>query len=103
MRHPRVLMALLAAGFLSWAGLLAFVLAKTSDAVDRNETARVALCAFQADLERRADSGQEYLNDVRDGRRARIPGITIPDIQRSVSAQRSTLKTLRILDCGGTP
>lgn len=58
-----------------------------------------ALCAFRADLERRADDGQAYLDDVRAGKREPIPGFTLTDIQRSIDGQRATLRSLGDLDC----
>lgn len=54
-----------------------------------------ALCTFKADIERRFDAGQKFLEQHPQG----IEGITREDIKRSLEAQRSTLRALRVLDC----
>lgn len=58
-----------------------------------------ALCVFRDDLDNRADQGEQFIADIVAGKRDPIPGITIPDLQRSVAGQRSTLKALSVLDC----
>lgn len=58
-----------------------------------------ALCSFKLDLKRRYSNGQGYVADVREGRRPIIQGITLADLERSLSNQRSTLDSLKPLDC----
>lgn len=58
-----------------------------------------SLCAFKQDLTRRYESGVDYIEDVKAGRRQILEGFTIPELERSVQAQKSTLNALTPLTC----
>ena len=58
-----------------------------------------ALCAFKTDLERRSRATEEFIDDVKHGRRPPIRGISLADLRRSLDGQRSTLEALHTLDC----
>jgi hypothetical protein len=58
-----------------------------------------ALCALKVDLERRAVASEQYVEDVEEGRRRLIKGITLTDLRRSIDNQRATLASLSELDC----
>lgn len=70
------------------------------NAVDTRARAEAAsthnsLCTFRADLEKRADQSQAFLDDHPEG----FPGIPAPVIQNSIDNQRRTLDSLRSLNC----
>lgn len=65
----------------------------------RANTAEAALCAIKANEERRVDSSEQYLEDVRKGRRDSIPGITESDIRSSISRSQDTIRALDGLHC----
>lgn len=69
----------------------------------QNSTAHAALCTFRADLVRRADDTEQFIREIETGVRMSIPGITEADLARSLNAQRSTVKSLAILDCKEEP
>lgn len=54
-----------------------------------------ALCTFRSDLERRYESGVQFLREHPDG----VPGIPASVIQTSVNNQRDTLESLQGLPC----
>ncbi len=54
-----------------------------------------ALCTLKGDLQRRHDAGVQYLVDHPEG----IAGISAADLQRSLTAQQSTLDSLHSLSC----
>lgn len=58
-----------------------------------------ALCAFKTDLERRSRATEEFIDDVKHGRRPPIQGVSLADLRRSLDTQRSTLQALKTLDC----
>lgn len=60
-----------------------------------------ALCSFKADLQRRIDNSQKYIDDVKAGRRQIIATITIAELETSVANQRATIRGLAMLPCGG--
>lgn len=68
----------------------------TTNAVEEasNRTDK-ALCTFVADLERRVESSQEFLDRHPGG----IPGISGLEIRRSIENQKRTLKALSGLNC----
>ena len=53
------------------------------------------LCALRADIQRRYDSGVEFLRENPDG----IPGLSRETLLRSLDGQRATLKALDIIEC----
>lgn len=63
-----------------------------------NET-HTALCAFKTDLQKRLAASEEFVSDVREGRREPIAGISDADFRRSIANQRATLKALESLNC----
>jgi hypothetical protein len=65
------------------------------------QEAHDALCVFKADLARRAADGRRLLDDNADLKL--IFGIPRTVIEQSVTAQESTLDSLRILDCQSLP
>jgi hypothetical protein len=83
------------------ASLALFTLALVFRVQDQNRLDQIAtstneaLCALKQDLQRRYDSGTEFLASNPDG----IPGITRATIQQSLENQRRTLLALRQLDC----
>lgn len=56
-----------------------------------------ALCTFQADLERRVETSEDYLAEHPEG----IPslGFSAAEIQNQINNQRRTLDSLSALDC----
>lgn len=60
---------------------------------------RDALCDFKHDVERRRDLSAEFRDQIRDGDRPPIPGVSIADLDRSVENLQSTLDALSDLDC----
>lgn len=58
-----------------------------------------ALCTFRADLARRAEDAEDFLQDNPDG----IPGLSAEAIQTSIDNQRRTLDSLSGLPCKGVP
>lgn len=63
------------------------------------EETHASLCALKGDLERRYESGSDYVRDVEAGRRKPVPGITPADLERSLQNQRATLSALSRLHC----
>lgn len=61
--------------------------------------AESALCALRHDLELRVERSEQYLDDVEEGRREPIPGLTALDIRRSVDSNETTIRALDGLDC----
>lgn len=64
----------------------------TQQAKDGNQ-ARKVLCAQEDNARDQLRSSQQYLDDVRSGKRKRIPGITDTDIQQTIDRQRAFLTT----------
>ena len=58
-----------------------------------------ALCAFKGDLAERQRNARKYVADVRSGDREAIAGITLAEIQQSISTRQDTLDALASLDC----
>lgn len=58
-----------------------------------------ALCAFRGDLAARVASSSQYAEDVRDGKRELIPGVTLAEIDADIAARKRTLRSLETLDC----
>jgi hypothetical protein len=64
------------------------------------EQTHESLCAFKQDIENRHQSGEQYLEDHPNGLTAHGEVvITAAQIQQSLDAQSSTLKSLSGLDC----
>lgn len=61
--------------------------------------AEQALCALRLDLEVRVANAQKYLDDVDNGVREPIRGISKADITTSINNQRRTIDALANLDC----
>lgn len=61
--------------------------------------AKHALCAFQDSARQRYTDTEKYLDDVREGRRQLIPGLTEADLVRSLRRDRDTLDSIAFLDC----
>lgn len=57
------------------------------------------LCAFKTDLQTRYEAGVEYLAEVKSGKRIVLEGFTVADIQRSLSNQAASLRSLSDLSC----
>jgi hypothetical protein len=74
-------------------------LTNVEDLSRRNSEARVALCAFKANLADRERAGTKFLADVRSGARPPVQGISENDLEMSLTAQRATLKALAHLTC----
>lgn len=79
-----------ASGF--WAGcfvawLIAFSLA-VAYSVRQGWQAHDDLCAIRANYQAQIRSSEGYLQDVKDGRRKAIPGITTRDITTSLNQKR---------------
>jgi hypothetical protein len=72
---------------------------ETSEEVDRNTTALVALCALRDDLDRRILQSQMFLRDYPKG----IGGITPAVIRQSLNNSIRTRQSLNILDCEEAP
>lgn len=64
---------------------------------DRLESALLAICALQDDLERRVLNAQQFIEDHPGG----IPGISRADLERSIQNQQMTLAALspHLSDC----
>lgn len=58
-----------------------------------------ALCTFKANIQDRLTASQQFLDQIRDGKRQPIPGISNADLQRSIDARQETLRSLSTLDC----
>lgn len=58
-----------------------------------------ALCALRQNFEERIAASEEYLADVKAGRRKPIAGITNADIKRGIDNQRQTVVALSGLRC----
>ena len=63
------------------------------------ETTNGALCSFVTNLEQRIATAQDYIADVKSGEREGVPGITLTEVQQSVSNQQATLDSLSGLPC----
>jgi hypothetical protein len=61
--------------------------------------AEKALCSLRDNLEVRVAASQQYLDDVRSGKRKPIVGITEADITTSIQNQQQTLDALSNLNC----
>jgi hypothetical protein len=61
--------------------------------------AEKALCYLRDNLEVRVAASQQYLDDVRSGKRKPIVGITEADITTSIQNQQQTLDALSNLNC----
>ena len=59
-----------------------------------------ALCKFKGDLEQRAEQTASFIDEIEDGERDLIPGISLADLRRSHSIQIRTLSALSGLECG---
>lgn len=86
-------------GYLILVAAVIFALAGTRE--NSQDTERVAkqthaaLCTLSQDLQQRVDDSRRFLKHHPHG----IPGISRADIQRSITAQQSTIKALAIADC----
>jgi hypothetical protein len=94
--HSRLLVGLLVGGILVWAALIVYAWTENRVAVDRNETALVALCAQRADLDVRIDRTLALLQE--------FPGPLVFGIPREyvtdgLRQNQVTRKNLNILDC----
>lgn len=58
-----------------------------------------ALCAFRGDLAARVASSSQYADDVRDGKRELILGVTLAEIDADIALRKRTLASLENLDC----
>ena len=60
---------------------------------------RESICRFVIDLTNRRDAQVEYRDDLENGTRPPIPGVTIADIQRSIDSQTATIDAFAELNC----
>ena len=60
---------------------------------------RDSICRFVVNLTERRDAQVEYRDDLEDGTRPPIPGVTIGDIQRSIDQQTATIDAFAELNC----
>lgn len=65
----------------------------------QGKEAHDALCVFKGNLAARAKDGEDYIADVKAGRRPILTGFTIAELERSVASQRAAVNSLRTLDC----
>lgn len=91
-RRFRILFTIWAIGF-SFAVSLALVQARNN--AREGHIAKVSLCSFRADLERRVRTSEDYLRDNPQG----FPGIPLSVLRKSIDDQRDVLYALRILRC----
>lgn len=75
--------------------VLAGVLVLAYYALVTNQT----LCDFKRDLQQRRDASAVFLEQIQSGQRALPLGLTIRDIQDSLSARDATLRSLQDLQC----
>jgi hypothetical protein len=61
--------------------------------------AHKALCSLRQDVEARRASSTKYLDDVAEGRRKPISGLTQADVRVSITNQDRTIRALSNLDC----
>jgi hypothetical protein len=57
------------------------------------------LCDFKRDLEQRRDASAAYLEQIQSGKRELPLGLTVRDLQDSLSARDATLRSLKDLQC----
>jgi hypothetical protein len=65
----------------------------------QGEEAHDALCVFKGNLDARAKIGEDYVADVKAGRRPVLTGFTVAELERSAASQRAAVNSLRTLDC----
>lgn len=68
---------------------------RTNQNIERNETARIALCALRTDLDVRIVSSKQFLEENPKG----IPGIPASLIRQGLANSIRTRKALSVLDC----
>lgn len=91
-RRFRILFTIWAVGF-SFAVSLALMQARNN--AREGHIAKVALCSFKADLDRRVKTSEDYLRDNPQG----FPGIPLTVLRKSIDDQHDVLYALRILRC----
>lgn len=62
---------------------------------DTTETQNAALCTFRADVQTRAQQGEDFLRDHPEG----FAGIPAATLRQSIDGQRRTVAALARLDC----
>ena len=67
------------------------------------QTAANAICALKNDLQRRVDSTEEFIANLKSGKRDPIPGITVADLERSASSMNQTIAALAVINCPREP
>jgi len=65
--------------------------------------AKNAICAYKESIQESVDASEQYFDDVRAGRRPPITGLSIADLQASLSRQRDVLRALSTLRCPDKP
>jgi len=75
--------------------VLAGVLVLAYYALVTNQT----LCDFKRDLQQRRDASAVFLEQIQSGKRELPLGLTIRDLQDSLSARDATLRSLQDLQC----
>ncbi len=78
--------------------ILAWNIQRNRQLIRDGREAKAALCTFRADLQRRVADTEDFVASVKAGNRPPIQGISVADLERSLSGQRSTLAALK-LDC----
>ncbi len=66
---------------------------------EQNRTALVALCASKTQTQAQVAASEQYLLDVKTGKRQPIAGISEADILTGIARQHTYLKALSVLAC----
>jgi hypothetical protein len=75
----------------------AVLLAAAEVAIETHDT----LCLLKAAHQRDVTRTEKFIDEIRQGERGMIPGISLADLNQSLAVQRTTLKSLEPLRCNG--
>jgi len=94
----RVLAGVIIAMFLSFGVFGYFQQRRTDELARQGAQAHDAICVFRADLERRVETTKRYLDTHPDG----FAGVPVETIQKSLTDQERTIRSLASIKCGPT-